>query len=88
MDVKSQASEDPLPEQGRAPGHGSLRRKRGPGGSSEWVGELLGEWQAQEIRAARGFPECRGLGREQLEDIYQETTVALLSTCETRFGPA
>ena len=31
------------------------------------------------MRIARGFPECRGLSREQLEDIYQETTVALLS---------
>jgi RNA polymerase sigma factor (sigma-70 family) len=79
MDVRSQASEDTLPEQGREPGHGSLRRKRAPGGSSEWVGEVLGRWQAQEIRTARSFPECRGLSREQLEDIYQETTVALLS---------
>jgi RNA polymerase sigma factor (sigma-70 family) len=80
MDVKSQASEDTLPERGsRRPGYGSLRRKRAPGGSSEWVGEVLGEWQAQEIRSARSFPECRGLSTEQLEDIYQETTVALLS---------
>ena len=28
--------------------------------------------------AARNFPECRGLSTEQLEDIYQETTEALL----------
>jgi len=32
-----------------------------------------------ELRIARGFAECRGLSAEQLEDIYQETTVALLS---------
>jgi len=35
--------------------------------------------QAHEIRAARSYPECRGLTSEQLEDIYQETAVALLS---------
>ncbi|HLB21355.1 MAG TPA: hypothetical protein VK605_04560, partial [Solirubrobacteraceae bacterium] len=43
------------------------------------MGEVLGEWQAQEIRLARGYAECRGLSTEQLEDIYQETSVALLS---------
>ncbi len=43
------------------------------------VGEILGAWQAMEVRVARGFPECRGLDRGQLEDIYQETVIALLS---------
>jgi RNA polymerase sigma factor (sigma-70 family) len=80
MDLRSEASEGTLPERGsRGPGNGSLRRKRAAGGSSDWIGEVLGRWQAQEIRAARSFPECRGLSAEQLEDIYQETTVALLS---------
>jgi len=31
------------------------------------------------VRIARGFAECRGLTAEQLEDIYQETALALLS---------
>jgi RNA polymerase sigma factor (sigma-70 family) len=49
-----------------------------PASDSAWIGEVLGQWQAKEIRLARGYSECRGLSREQLEDIYQETTVALL----------
>jgi RNA polymerase sigma factor (sigma-70 family) len=45
----------------------------------ERVGETLGEWQGRELRIARGFAECRGLSTERLEDIYQETAVALLT---------
>ena len=41
------------------------------------TGQVLGEWQALELRIARGFAECRGLSNEQLEDVYQETAVAL-----------
>jgi len=55
---------------------GSGRRR--PFGS-ERVGQILGEWQGRELRVARGFVECRGLSKEQLEDIYQETTLALYS---------
>jgi RNA polymerase sigma factor (sigma-70 family) len=44
----------------------------------ERIGQVLGEWQPHELRIARGFAECRGLGAEQLEDIYQETAVSLL----------
>jgi RNA polymerase sigma factor (sigma-70 family) len=43
----------------------------------ERVGQTLGEWQTAELRIARGFAECRGLSTEQLEDIYQETALAL-----------
>ena len=43
------------------------------------LAQLLGGWQARELRAARGFPECRGLSHAQLEDLYQETALALLS---------
>lgn len=43
------------------------------------VGEILGRWQDAELRIARGFAECRGLSTEQLEDIYQETALALYS---------
>jgi len=46
--------------------------------SSERVGRALGEWQRAELRLARSFPQCRELAHEQLEDIYQETTLALL----------
>ncbi len=41
------------------------------------VGEILGAWQTAELRIARGFTECRGLSTEQLEDLYQETALAL-----------
>ena len=44
---------------------------------SEQIGQILGEWQKVELRIARGFAECRGLSTEQLEDIYQETALAL-----------
>ena len=44
---------------------------------SERVGQLLGEWQKVELRIARGFAECRGLNEAQLEDIYQNTALAL-----------
>jgi RNA polymerase sigma factor (sigma-70 family) len=56
-----------------------LRPRAGQGFDREWIGEVLGEWQAREIRVARGFLECRGLSSQQLEDLYQETAVALLS---------
>jgi RNA polymerase sigma factor (sigma-70 family) len=55
-----------------APGHG---RPRAFG--SERPGQILGEWQKRELRIARGFAECRGLTTEQLEDLYQETALAL-----------
>jgi RNA polymerase sigma factor (sigma-70 family) len=44
-----------------------------------WVGERLGEWQASEVRVAHGFPECRDLDPVQIEDLYQDTAVALLN---------
>ncbi len=55
-----------------APGEGRQLRF-GP----QRVGEILGEWQQKELRIARGFAECRGLSAEQLEDLYQETALAL-----------
>ncbi len=45
----------------------------------EQIGQCLGEWQARELRVARGFRECCGLNTEQLEDLYQETALPLLS---------
>ncbi len=42
------------------------------------VAEMLGRWQTRELRVVRGFTETRGLSDEQLEDLYQQTTLALL----------
>jgi RNA polymerase sigma factor (sigma-70 family) len=42
------------------------------------VAEILERCQRRELRIARGCKECRGLSREQLEDLYQETVLALL----------
>jgi len=46
---------------------------------SERVGQALGEWQSAELRLARSFGECRGLSHEQLEDLYQDTALVMLS---------
>lgn len=46
---------------------------------SQRIGQRLGEWHGREVRVARGFPECRGLSTEQLQDLYQETALALLA---------
>jgi RNA polymerase sigma factor (sigma-70 family) len=42
------------------------------------VGRILMERQRGELLIARGFTECRGLSPEQLEDLYQRTSIALL----------
>ena len=39
---------------------------------------ILDRRRHRELRIARGFRECRGLSPQQLEDIYQETLLALL----------
>ncbi len=56
---------------------------KGPGPerppSRSRVGEALGEWQAAEVAGAWRYPQCRGLSRAQLEDLYQETVLALLN---------
>ncbi len=59
---------------------GMQDRARRLGARLSWIqeGRLLGEWQRRELRVARSFTECQGLSREQLEDLYQETTIALL----------
>ena len=46
--------------------------------SDERVGALLGAWQRRELRRASRFRECDGLSPEDLEDIYQDSVVALL----------
>jgi DNA-directed RNA polymerase specialized sigma24 family protein len=61
------------PGEAVAVAHEGRRRSFGP----QRVGEILGEWQQVELRIARGFAESRDLSTEQLEDIYQETALAL-----------
>jgi RNA polymerase sigma factor (sigma-70 family) len=41
------------------------------------VWEILGEWQEVELATALGFAECRGLSEAQVEDIYQNTALAI-----------
>jgi RNA polymerase sigma factor (sigma-70 family) len=79
MDVRAQRSRMEHPDgSGRRSISSTLRPRPGEGFDADRIAEVLGVWQEQEIRAARSFSECRGLSKEQLEDIYQETTVALL----------
>jgi len=59
------------------PAYGASAANRPP--SRARVGQALGEWQASELRHMRGHPYCRGLSLAQLEDIYQETVLALLN---------
>jgi RNA polymerase sigma factor (sigma-70 family) len=78
-DVSPQPHDDPDHHTANTPrGHGR-RAKPQAGRAQDSVGELLGEWQRTELRIARGFAECRGLTTEQLEDIYQDTALALLA---------
>jgi RNA polymerase sigma factor (sigma-70 family) len=73
MDVQNRA---------RTPDGASQEHRSPPGRAAalcgEQVGVALGAWQAAELRLARSFAECRGLGHEQLEDLYQETALVLL----------
>jgi RNA polymerase sigma factor (sigma-70 family) len=78
-DVRSQPRDDPDNHTPDAPTEHASRTKPQAGRTQDRVGELLGEWQRTELRIARGFAECRGLTTEQLEDIYQDTAVALLA---------
>jgi RNA polymerase sigma factor (sigma-70 family) len=75
-DVRSGPGDDPHED---IPTDRSASAKREAGSKPDWIGEVLGEWHRTELRIARGFAECRGLGTEQLEDLYQETALALLS---------
>lgn len=55
------------------------RATKEPGLSQRAAGDLLGATARAEVRLARSFRECRGLTVEQIEDIHQETVLALLS---------
>jgi RNA polymerase sigma factor (sigma-70 family) len=77
MGNRSQGLGTETPE-GRGRGAPLRPPRIGQRSDTSWVGKALGESKDREIRMARRFPECRGLGREVLEDIYQETALALL----------
>ena len=80
MDVKARRSGVKRPDGARrGAGFFPLRSRPPRSLSAERVGELLGRWQSRELRIARVFSECRGLSTEQLEDLYQETALALLA---------
>ena len=42
------------------------------------VAQLLGRWQRRELLRARTFRECAGLAWQDLEDLYQDTVLALI----------
>jgi RNA polymerase sigma factor (sigma-70 family) len=78
MDVQSHSVED-QPSHGTREGPSALAPRFGARRLAvERAGQLLGEYKASELRLARGFPECRNLSKEELEDLYQETALALL----------
>jgi DNA-directed RNA polymerase specialized sigma24 family protein len=63
---------------------GTFRRRQGTGAASgapsrARIGQALGEWQASELRYMSRHPYCRDLDLAQLEDLYQETVLALLN---------
>ncbi len=71
MDVHEIQSSTPRPRAGASAVNRPPSRAR--------VGQALGEWQAGELRYMSRHPHCRGLSHAQLEDLYQETVLALLN---------
>lgn len=43
------------------------------------VGALLGQWREREVRVATSFFQCRGMTLEEIEELYQEAVLVLLS---------
>lgn len=74
MDVQTAASARTTPSWTR---NGENAGNRPP--SRARVGQALGEWQASELRYMSRHPYCRDLSLAQLEDLYQETVLALLN---------
>jgi RNA polymerase sigma factor (sigma-70 family) len=72
MDVQHVGAGRGASPQGNGAGTGSRPPSRAR------VGQALGEWQASELRYMSRHPHCRGLSLAQLEDLYQETVLALL----------
>jgi RNA polymerase sigma factor (sigma-70 family) len=78
-DVTARRDHDPRDGAANGTGHDSGAATPRTERTSAPIATLLGSWQRAEVRLARGFPECRGLSHEQLEDLYQETVIALLT---------
>jgi len=78
MDVPSTQFNGRLKLNGSQTGRSSRMPAPGTLGA-ERIGQILGEWQNREVRVVSRFAECRGLNREQLQDLYQETALALLT---------
>lgn len=78
MDVPRTQFNGRLELNGSQAGRGSRMPAPGTLGA-ERIGQILGEWQAREVRVVSRFAECRGLSVEQLQDLYQETALALLA---------
>lgn len=74
MDVRLRAARQQPPVM---PGSAPVQTN-GRGLAPEQIAQILGAHQQRELLVARGFSECRGLRPDQLEDLYQETTLALL----------
>jgi len=66
--------------EGSRPPEGRPRASRADGEQLEpaELTLILGERKDRELLIARGFVECQGLTRQQLEDLYQTTVLALL----------
>lgn len=81
MDSTDASSAETSPPRGRARGTGlTLSASTSAAGlDRRQTGEILGEWQPRELRVCQAFPECSGLSYQQLEDIYQDTCLALYS---------
>jgi RNA polymerase sigma factor (sigma-70 family) len=73
MDVQLRGPQGKTPAAPPTPKPGSGRLL-----TREEIQAILGERQARELRIARRFTACRGLSAQQLEDLYQETVLALL----------
>lgn len=74
MDVRPREARDQRPDATQT----ATRQTNGRGLQPEQIARILGAHQQHELLIARGFTECRGLRPDQLEDLYQETTLALL----------
>jgi RNA polymerase sigma factor (sigma-70 family) len=74
MDVRLRGSQGDAPDTTQP-----LTASAGAGLEPGEITRILGQRQRRELRIARGFVECQGLSRQQLEDLYQETLLALLN---------
>ena len=82
MDVALGESAGQQPDDATAPGSPDARGARLL--VPDEIAAILRDCRRREMRIARGFMECRGLSRQQLEELYQETSIELL--CRDYYG--